>query len=90
MQFNLGDVYETANKLDQALETYLKIPYLYPKETPWVIKAYLRVGRIFEDKTDWENAKTTYQKVIDLGTDEMKFAQERLDWIKNNSLELIP
>ncbi len=85
LQFNLGDVYELLNNPEQAVEAYLKIPYLYPKEISWVTKAYLRVARIFEDKGDWENARVIYQKVVDLKTDEMKFAQERLEWIKNNT-----
>ena len=85
LQFDLADMYEQANKFDEASQAYLKIPYLYPKEISWSTKAYLRLGRIFEDKGDWENARTVYQKVIDLGTDEMKFAQERLEWIKTNT-----
>ena len=85
LQFDLADIYEIANKLDEATQAYLKIPYLYPKEISWSTKAYLRLGRIFEDKGDFENAKTVYQKIIDLGTDEMKFAQERLEWIKVNA-----
>ena len=85
LQFDLGDVYEQLNKPEKAVEVYLKIPYLYAKEISWVTKAYLRVGRIFEDKGDWENARSVYQKVVDLKTDEVKFAQERLDAIKNNS-----
>lgn len=85
LQFDIADIYELANKPDEATPAYLKIPYLYPKETTWSTKAYLRLGRIFEDKGDWENAQTVYQKVIDLGTDEMKFAQERLEWIKSNA-----
>jgi len=85
LQFDLADIYEMANKLDEATQAYLKIPYLYPKEISWSTKAYLRLGRIFEDKGDFENAKTVYQKVINLGTDEMKFAQERLEWIKSNA-----
>mgnify|MGYP001600402131 CR=1 FL=1 len=85
LQFCIGDIYEMLNKSDQAVAMYLKIPYLYSQEVPWVTKAYLRVARIFEDKGDWENAKTIYQKVMDLGTDEVKFAQERLEWIRDNA-----
>ncbi len=86
LQFSIGDTYELLNQPDKAIESYLKIPYLYNKEVTWVTKAYLRAGRIFEDKSDWDNAKNIYQKVIDLKTDEVKFAQERLDWIKDNSM----
>ena len=67
--------------LAEAIEEYLKIPYLYSQETLWVIKSYLRAGRLFENEEDWQQAKIVYQKVSSYKTDEAKFAQERLDFI---------
>ncbi|MDD3375599.1 MAG: tetratricopeptide repeat protein [Candidatus Omnitrophica bacterium] len=84
IQFLIGDVYESLNQPNNAIDAYLKIPYLYPKKTKWVIKSYLRVARLFEDKEDWDNAVSIYQKVIAYEVDERTFAQERLDWIKTN------
>ena len=84
IQFAIADMAETLNKTNEASEGYLKIPYLYPAEIPWVIKAYLRLARIFEREEDWQNAKLVYQKVVAYGTDEAKFAQERIDWIDAN------
>jgi len=86
LQFYVGDLYEMLNRRDQAVASYLKIPYLYSQDLPWVTKAYLRAARIFEDKSDWEGAQAIYQKVIDLDADEMKFAQERLEWIRDHGL----
>ena len=51
----------------------------------WDVKAYLRVAKIYEEGEDWEGARVTYQKIIQLNTPEAAFAQERLDWIKNNA-----
>lgn len=84
LQFNIGDTYELVNKPAEAIEAYLKIPYLYSSESTWVTKAYLRIARIFEDQKNWSDAQLTYQKIVALGTDETKFAQERLDWISSN------
>ena len=81
LQFYIADTHELLNQNDVATENYLKIPYLYPEETPWIIKAYLRVARIFEEKEQWQDAKTIYQKVLDFRTEEAKFAQERLEWV---------
>ena len=81
LQFRIGDSLELMHKRNEAIEAYLKIPYLYPDRTTWVIKAYLRIAKIFEDEEDWENAKLVYNKIIDYGTDEVKFAQERIEWI---------
>ena len=42
------------------------------------------MARIFEDQEQWDQAKLTYSKVIELNTVELKFAQERIDWIQQN------
>lgn len=82
--FMTADTEEIINQKDRAMETYLKIPYLFKNETNWVIKAYLRVGRIFEEKEQWEEAATIYSKVVAFPTEEAKYAQERLNWIQDN------
>ncbi len=84
LQFYYADAHEQANKIKEAVEQYLRIPYLYPREADWSIKAYLRIAKLFEDQEDWENAKTTYQKIITFGQDESKYAQERIETIKAN------
>jgi tetratricopeptide (TPR) repeat protein len=82
--FDVADTYEIMGRMDQAIESYLKIPAQCPDQTAWMIKAYLRVARIFEDRKDFAGAKVTYQKIIQLNTEESKFAQERLDSINSN------
>lgn len=84
LQFSIADSYEFLNRLDRAVEEYLKIPYLYSQEISWVVKSYLRIARLLEKQEKWEEAKTIYRKVIGLKTDEMKFAQERIEWIEEN------
>ncbi len=88
IQFQMGDTYELAHQTKEAIDTYLKIPYLYPQELSLIIKAYLRIARLFEDNEQWEEAKTTYQKILTYNTEESKFAQERLEWI-NNTIKLL-
>ncbi len=84
LQFHIADTYELLNRRDQAVEEYLKLPYLYANETEWVVKSYLRVARIFEDEERWAQAQTIYGKIIPYDTDERKFAQERLEWIEEH------
>jgi hypothetical protein len=62
----------------------LKIPYLYSQEKQWIIKAYLRMARIFEQEQKWDEAQVTYTKILDFKTEESKYAQERIDWIKSH------
>jgi tetratricopeptide (TPR) repeat protein len=82
LQFAIGDTYELMGDFDKASEAYLKIPYLYKDQAAWVIKAYLRVARIFENNQNWENAANTYKKILAFNTEESKYAQERIDWIE--------
>jgi len=85
IQFNLADTQELMSRTEDAIAEYLKIPVLYPAELAWAVKAYLRVAKIYEEGEDWEGARVTYQKIIQLNTPEASYAQERLDWIKNNA-----
>ncbi len=84
LQFTIGDLDELSNKQDSAVEEYLKLAYLYPKETAWIVKAYLRAARFLEGSEKWDDAKTVYQKIIQYKTEELKFAQERMDWINEH------
>ena len=83
--FDIADTYELMGRLDEAVEGYLKIPSQSSDQSTWMAKAYLRVARIFEDRKDWDGARVTYQKIIQLHCEESKFAQERLDWINTNA-----
>jgi len=85
LQFDIADTYEIMGNLDEAVGAYLKIPSLYSDQLSWITKAYLRVAKIFEDRKDWAGASVTYQKMIQLNTEESKFAQERLDWINTSA-----
>jgi len=87
LQFYIADTFEILNKTDNAIETYLKIPYLYTNEVSWIIKAYLRIARIFEDQEKWNEARITYEKILIYRGDELKHAKERIEWIDNNVIE---
>ena len=82
--FDIGDAYELMGRLDEAVGEYLKVSSQSLDQAAWIAKAYLRVARIFEDRKDWEGARVTYQKIVQLNSEESKFAQERLDWIAAN------
>lgn len=84
IQFSLAEAIEGAQDFNKAIENYLKIPYLYPQDRKWVIKSYLRVAKLFEDKENWEEAKKIYEKIAQEEVEEAKFALERLEWIRNN------
>lgn len=82
--FSLADTFEMMSKMEEAIEQYLAIGQKKDSDTSWSIKAYLRVAKIYEDNRDWQAARLTYQRIVTFNTDESKYAQERLDWIKQN------
>ncbi len=82
VQFAMGDALEMLNRFDEAAEAYFKIAYLHAKESAWVIKAYLRIGKIYENKEDWDKAIAAYKKVVDMSVAESKFANERIAWVE--------
>ncbi len=86
IQFLKADLYDSLGKTDKSIDAYLKIPYLYPEETKWVIKSYLRIARLFENNETWDEAVLIYDKILEYQVDERTFAQERLDWIQTNIL----
>jgi TolA-binding protein len=89
IQFSLADTLDIMGRAEDAIAAYLKIPVLYPREKEWGVKAYLRVAKIYEEGRDWEGARLTYQKIIQLNPPEAAYAQERLDWIKNNAGKIL-
>ncbi len=86
IRFLIGDAYELMGKPLKAVEAYFKIPYLYRNRIHWVVKAYLNIAKIFENEGKWGEAKKIYEKVIELHTDEAKFAKERIEWMKAHNL----
>jgi len=85
LQFSLADTLELMSRMEEAIEQYLAIGQMKEQDNAWMIKAYLRVAKIYEDNHDWQAARLTYQKIVSFNTDESKYAQERLDWIKTNT-----
>ena len=82
IQFSLADVYEAKNELDAAITMYLKLADTYNDDTQLSIRALLRAAKIYEDKDDFRNALGIYERIAQNKTEESKFAQERIEWIK--------
>ncbi|GAJ00201.1 unnamed protein product [marine sediment metagenome] len=60
---------------------YLRVPILYPQYKEWGVKAQFRVGRCYEALGKFEEAKKTYQKILQVESLKEEYrndAQERL------------
>jgi len=77
-QFNIAECLEELGNLNEAVEEYLKVNYLYSEDKTLVAKALLRVAQIYEHKNDIASAKDLYQKVSRMEVNEAKYAQEKL------------
>jgi tetratricopeptide (TPR) repeat protein len=62
---SLGMVQNAQGKSDQALKTYLDAA----KNNPKVVEFYLLAGGVYESRKDWEHAKQSYQRVLELQPD---------------------
>lgn len=78
INFRIAENLEQAGKINEAVEAYLKNIYFYSQYQHWLLKSYLRLGRIFEDQGNWQEAKKIYTKVSIMDLDEAKFAKEKL------------
>jgi TolA-binding protein len=85
IQLKIAEVLEAQGKLDEAVEEYLKVTYLYSERKDLAVKSLLRVAQIYEDKENFKEALNFYKRIIAMNVPEAKFAQERIDWIKSHT-----
>ena len=85
VQFKIAEVFEESGRIDQAMEEYRKNIDTYHENTYWLVRSYLRLARIFEDRENWREAESIYARLSAMKIEEAKFAQERLDWIRKNA-----
>ncbi|MBA2123539.1 hypothetical protein B9J78_01120 [bacterium Unc6] len=83
IHFSIGTCYEEMGKVAEAVTEYLRIPYLFPENLSWKIKAYLRVAKILEYEQKTDDALKLYKNVVNENVPESKFAQERIEKIKS-------
>lgn len=78
IQFNIAELLEEKGQTQEALEAYLKVSYLYPREEAMTARALLRVARIYENKGNWPELKNILIKISRLNVPEAKYAKEKL------------
>ena len=75
--FLLGYCWEKLKDEKNALDNYFKVVYLF-KDKKYKTKAYFRIAKIYERENRWEEAKRIYERVLSLGVEESKIAQEKI------------
>lgn len=84
IQFRIAQLWEESGSAQEALEAYLQVVYLYPEEERLVVKALLRVARIYENREDRENLAAILKKVATYNVPEARYAEEKLQGLKQD------
>ncbi len=84
IQFKIAQVVQAQGNVDQAVEEYLKVTYLYSENEQLKVKSLLRVASLYEEKEKFKEAFNIYKRIVSMNMEESKYAQERLDWIRDN------
>ena len=73
----------------EALETYLRLGWKYPKENMWAVTALYRAGLIYEQQGKSAAAKKLYQTVLENSGRESqkKAAKQRIKAIESKGQE---
>jgi TolA-binding protein len=79
IHFKIAETQQTQGKIREAIEEYLKVPYLYSENKDLGVKAFLRVAKVYEEEEKFKEAINIYKKVITMEVPEAKYAQERID-----------
>jgi len=86
MQFMIAQSLQAQGLVDEAIEEYLKVAYLYTERTELTAKALLRAAGLYEGKEGFKEAIGIYERVVSMGVEEAKYAQERIDWINMHTV----
>ena len=82
IRFSLAEVLEAKAEFDAAIQQYLLAADFYPVAGQLFVRALLRAAKLYEDQENFKEALKIYKRIIEKGTAEAGFAQERVEWIK--------
>ena len=81
-QYDIAEAYEFDNDTEQAIIEYLKVSYMYPRNTFWASRAELKCGAILEKTEKWDQAKKIYKRLAERKVKESEYATGRIEWLK--------
>ena len=81
LQYRLAECHQERGALEEALQEYLKVDYLYPGSGDWSRRARLKAAQICEARQRWAQARSIYERLAAEPVEEARYAQERLQWL---------
>ncbi|MFH0912852.1 MAG: tetratricopeptide repeat protein [Candidatus Omnitrophota bacterium] len=85
VQFKIAETLQAQGEYAEATEEYMKVTYLYAENNDLAVKSLLRVAAIYENKENFKEAVSIYKRIKAMNVKEAKYAQERIDWIKEHA-----
>jgi tetratricopeptide (TPR) repeat protein len=64
------------------VKEYLEAVRLTGKDNALALKAFFRLGQIYEDKGNLTEALNVYERILNMNLPESKYAEERINRIK--------
>jgi TolA-binding protein len=65
-QYLSGAAYVASGDVQSAITAFLRVRYVFPSHEGWLAKAYLGLGKAYEQAKDGAKAKESYQQVLQL------------------------
>jgi len=87
LRFKLAQTLEANSEFDPAIQQYLVAADLSAGEPDFMARSLLRAAKIYEDRGNFKEALVIYKKVAEKETQEAKFAQEKIDFLKSAGLK---
>ncbi|MDO8662285.1 MAG: tetratricopeptide repeat protein [Candidatus Omnitrophota bacterium] len=78
----MAEIEEAKGNIDQAAKDYLEAIKLSGQDNKLTATVLLRLGRIYEDKNNIQEALKVYSKILDMNIAESKYAEERIASLK--------
>jgi tetratricopeptide (TPR) repeat protein len=81
-RIKLAEIREAIGEPDAAIKEYLEAAKLSGQDNALAAKAYFRIGQIYEDRNNPQEALNAYKKISDMNIPESKYARERISRVK--------
>jgi len=74
-QYLSGFAHEQNAEWQQAVTAYLRLKYVFPSHERWLVKAYVGLGRVYEQLKDNTKAREAYQQVLKMSSGGAEFEE---------------
>jgi tetratricopeptide (TPR) repeat protein len=82
IEFELAEVFEAKNEMDQAASEFLKLAHLYPNNAIYMDRARVRAAALLEYQKKYNEALKVYEMIADSQSSQADFAKEKIKKIQ--------